>query len=52
MYHIFDLFTQESHFGKQVKDIRKELDQAKREIGFTNMNHEALKDKSAEAFKE
>ena len=50
MYHIFDYFTQESHFGKQVKDIRKELDEAKRQSVFTNLNHDALKEKCAEAF--
>jgi len=50
MYHIFDFFTQESHFGKQVKDIRKELDEAKRQSVFTNLNHDALKEKCAEAF--
>ena len=44
MYHIFDYFTQESFFGKQVKDIRSELDQAKRDISFGNMNHDAFKD--------
>ena len=52
MYHIFDYFTQESFFGKQVKDIRSELDEAKRQSVFTNLNHDALKEKCTEAFQE
>lgn len=52
MYHIFDYFTQESYFGKQVKDIRKELDGAKRDIVFGNVNHEEFKAKCIETFKE
>jgi hypothetical protein len=52
MYHIFDYFTQESYFGKQVKDIRKELDEAKRDIVFGNVNHEEFKAKCIETFKE
>lgn len=52
MYHIFDYFTQESHFGKQFKDVRAELDQAKRDITFANMNHDELKEQCAETAKE
>lgn len=52
MYHIFDYFTQESFFGKQVKDIRSELDQAKRDISFGNMNHDEFKDECDKVFKQ
>ena len=51
MYHIFDHFTQETPFGYQFKDVREELDQAKRDITLSKMDHEALKDKCAESFK-
>ena len=52
MYHIFNYFTKESYFGKQVKDIRSELDQAKRDITNANLNHDSLKQNFNEVNKE